>query len=92
MTKTFPALYENGVFRPLTPIDLEDQSRVTVTVRIVGSEPDPLEVVDDLIDWGEIPNKPKNGSAPSLEEVRRILSKLPGSMAELIIAEREDDL
>lgn len=33
MNASFEAIVDNGVLRPLTPIDLPDQSRVTVTVQ-----------------------------------------------------------
>jgi predicted DNA-binding antitoxin AbrB/MazE fold protein len=90
MTKTFQALYENGVFRPLGPVDLQEHSRVTVTVHVNGSEPNPLEVLDDLIEWESASACTGNDEVPSLEEVRRMLSTIPGSMADSIIAQRED--
>lgn len=31
MSNSFSAIYENGVFRPLTPVDLPDQTPVVVT-------------------------------------------------------------
>lgn len=31
MTKSISAIYENGIFRPLTPVDLPEQTPVVVT-------------------------------------------------------------
>jgi predicted DNA-binding antitoxin AbrB/MazE fold protein len=40
MTATVPAIYENGVFRPLGPVDLPDKTPVDLQLR-VSSEPGP---------------------------------------------------
>ena len=32
MTKSFEAIYEHGVFRPLEPVDFAENERVTLTV------------------------------------------------------------
>lgn len=67
----------------------------TVEIRVT-EESDPL---DDLIDWDyheELEKELEEEQAedrtpiPSLEEVRAILSKIPGSLAADIIADRED--
>ena len=83
------AVYENGVLKPLRPIDLAENEQVALTItpinRVTGIyEPD-LEYVETLR------NSLKSaGHAPGLEEVRRRLSKIPGSMTTDFIAERED--
>lgn len=56
-------VYQNGILKPLQPLNLTENERVVVA----GAEP-----------------------APGLDEVRRRLSKIPGSMAADFIAERED--
>jgi predicted DNA-binding antitoxin AbrB/MazE fold protein len=38
------ATYENGVFRPLQPVDLPDGSRVEVIYRIEAPPPDPQRI------------------------------------------------
>ena len=39
MQQTVPAVFEDGVLRPLKPLDLEDHQRVEVTVTSVPSPP-----------------------------------------------------
>jgi hypothetical protein len=49
--------------------------------------------LDDLIDHEFVADCAKEiqgKDIPTIEEVRRMLSKIPGSLAEEIIAERED--
>ena len=86
------AIYENGVLKPLQPLDLTEHEHVTVTVTKTqsgasGARPTQLDgaylerLSQELRD--AVP-------APGLEEVRRRLSKIPGSMAADFIAGRED--
>ncbi len=42
MTKTFQAVYENGVLRPTETVDLPERCTVEVQVREVKEEPRPL--------------------------------------------------
>lgn len=84
MPKTLQAVYENGVLRPLEPLPLKEHQRVTVSVC------DPAERWLDQ----EYMEKVKqdvgaSGPAPSLEEIRRALSKIPGKLSDDIRAERE---
>ena len=77
------AIYENGVLRPLKPLALADQQRVRITI----DNGDPLA---DLVDteyeaWCAREAK----DAPSLEQAREILSKVRGSLSDVIIAERD---
>jgi predicted DNA-binding antitoxin AbrB/MazE fold protein len=84
MTKTLQAIYENGVLRPLEPLPLEEHQRVTVTVS------DPAERWLDR-EYMERVKKDAAalGPAPSLEEIRRVLSKIPGKLSDDMRAERE---
>jgi predicted DNA-binding antitoxin AbrB/MazE fold protein len=89
MAKHIEVIYTNGVFRPAAPLELELQEgqRLTFMLPENGAE---LELfVEDaaLRQWcaaqaGE--------PVPSLEDVRRMLSKIPGSMADVVIAERDE--
>jgi Arc/MetJ-type ribon-helix-helix transcriptional regulator len=48
---------------------------------------------EDLIDWEAIEScarEVEGKDVPSIEEVRQRLSKIPGSMAQVVIEERED--
>jgi predicted DNA-binding antitoxin AbrB/MazE fold protein len=85
MSKQIEAIYENGVLRPLVPLSLEEHQRVTITIA------EDSEEEEDLFDpeftrWCT----EQSQNAPSLEEVRRALSKIQGSMADIVIAERDE--
>jgi predicted DNA-binding antitoxin AbrB/MazE fold protein len=77
------AVYQNGVLRPLEPIDLRENQRVMVTVS--DSAEDLLLDVDYLHLCGE-----QIDESVTLEAVRQALAKIPGSMTADFIAERED--
>jgi predicted DNA-binding antitoxin AbrB/MazE fold protein len=82
------AVYENGVLRPLQPLDLREHERVLVSVvKAPAGGRSSLAV--------EYVEKMKRGlqdaePAPGIEEVRRRLAKIPGSMAAEIVADRGD--
>jgi predicted DNA-binding antitoxin AbrB/MazE fold protein len=81
MTQTIEAIYENGILRPLAPLNFADHQRVTLTVQNGDAE--------DWIDRDAIEVARREGDETvSLEEVRAILSKLKGSLSQTIIAER----
>ncbi len=88
MTKQVEAVCEIGALRPLEPLSLDEHQRVTVTV---SAEEDPLA---SIIDRAFIEMVRKEVQTmdyiPSLEEVKKILSKIPGSLSEDIKYERED--
>lgn len=78
-------MYENGVVRPLEPLDLDESQRVTITIADDG------EGEEDMFDpaftqWCA----EQSHNAPSLEEVRQALTKIRGSMADVVIAERDE--
>jgi predicted DNA-binding antitoxin AbrB/MazE fold protein len=80
------AVYENGVLRPLQPLALSEHERVLVNVvKLAGSgrSGPAVEYVE------RVKKELKDAEpAPGLEEVRRRLSKIPGSMASEIVADR----
>jgi predicted DNA-binding antitoxin AbrB/MazE fold protein len=89
MTKQVEAVYENGVLRPLEPLSLAENERVTVTISINAAESERSRPDVEFIEWA----KRELASAdyiPTLEEVRQMLSKDKSSWADLIIAEREE--
>lgn len=83
------AVYENGVLRPLQPLDLTEHEHVIISVSRTSPAPSrsglAVEYIEKLRE--EMLNA---GPAPGLEEVRRRLTRIPGSMADEIIAERGD--
>lgn len=90
MVRTLQAVYENGALHPLEPLPLEERERVTVTI----SDTPAGMTERSRLDIGYIEGARKEVAAmermPALEEVQRLLSNIPGSMAADIIAERED--
>ncbi len=83
------AVYQGGALKPPRPLDLAENDRValTITQQAGGSG---LARADD--DFAESLRRRlvDAGPAPGLEEVRRRLAKIPGSMTADFIAERED--
>jgi len=85
MVKTLSAVYENGVLRPLESLPLQEHQLVRVTVS---------DASDDRADaWLDHEYMASIGgieeAEPTLEEVRHILSKIPGNLSDDIRAERD---
>jgi predicted DNA-binding antitoxin AbrB/MazE fold protein len=81
MTQEFDAIYENGLLRPLVPLNIPDQQRVSVTVETAGG--------DGWLDRDAVQLAEAEGDPTiSLEDVRRRLASIPGTFAESIIEER----
>jgi predicted DNA-binding antitoxin AbrB/MazE fold protein len=87
MHEPIEVIYENGVFRPLGPLpgDLQESGRYRVTLEAPGS------ALEGRLDPAFVAAA-KQGADPtvSLEEMRRILAKVPGSLAQAVVAEREE--
>lgn len=85
MEKTVQAVYENGALHPLAPLLLRERQQVTVTISdSSGISPDrPLLVSPD--EWAEAAN-----DDISVDEVRRALSTVHGSLSEAVIEERRE--
>jgi len=83
------AVYENGVLKPSQPLGLAEHEHVSVTVIKITPSPGSPQ-----LDIAYLENLQAEllhaGPAPGIEEVRRRLSKIPGSMAGDFIAERGD--
>lgn len=77
MHQKFDVVYENGVLRPLGPLpeQIREHQRYTVSVEGLGQAARPD---------AECP------AAASLEEVRKILSKVSESLADAVAADREE--
>ncbi len=82
------AVYENGVLKPLQPLDLKEHERVVVSVAKTGVESSGAILDVEFID--AIKADLRDQGAPGLEAVRNRLAKISGSMAAEIIAERGD--
>ena len=89
MTRQVEAVYENGMLRPLEPLDLDEHQQVTV--RIIDSSVDPLRSYLDLAYIESVRTEvDAMDYGPSIAEVRAITSKDPTSWAEAVIADCED--
>ena len=88
MNRRVEAVYENGVLRPLEPLPLKEHQKVRVTV---SDTEDPLA---SMIDYAFVESARREiqlaDHVPSLEEVRGILSRIPGSLAADIGDQREE--
>jgi predicted DNA-binding antitoxin AbrB/MazE fold protein len=85
MTRTVPAVYENGAFRPLEPVPFQEQERVLLTVEKAAT------AEDDLIDHEFLSYcQTQADDSVSLEEVRQALAKIPDALADDIRAERDE--
>ena len=81
MRQEFDAIYENGLLRPLVPLNIPDRERVSVTVDTANS--------DIWLDYDAQRLADAEGDPTvSLQDVRRRLQVIPGSFAESIIADR----
>jgi predicted DNA-binding antitoxin AbrB/MazE fold protein len=89
MVKHIEVIYTQGVFRPAAPLEvqLEEGQHLTLMLPENGAEVEPFEEDEDLRQWCA---EQAGEKVPSLEEVRQSLSKIPGSMADVVIAERDE--
>ena len=82
MVKELKAIYENGVLRPLEPLELDEHQHVVIMVS------------DSSEDWLDNAYMQSCASEAddnvSLEDVRKALSKIPGSLTEDFIQERDE--
>jgi len=87
MTMQLEAIYQGGgILRLLQPLDLPEGERVLLNL----AAPPPVED-DDYLDTEYHRYCEQNADySVTLEEVRAALSKIQGSMADVIIAEREE--
>ena len=85
MEKTVQAVYEDGVLRPLEPILLEERQEVTVTISDQGDVPRDHPLLASSDEWASAAGDPV-----SLDEVRRALASIRGSLSEAVIEERRD--
>ncbi len=85
MEKTVQAVYEDGVLRPLEPVQLEDRQEVTVTISDEGNFPGDRPLLASSDEWASAAQDPI-----SLDEVRRALATIRGSLSEAVLEERRD--
>jgi predicted DNA-binding antitoxin AbrB/MazE fold protein/predicted nucleic acid-binding protein len=81
--KTFEAVYENGVLRPLENLDLSDMQHVLVTIS--DSTATDASAYFEPGEWSAARH-----DDISLEVVRRALSSIPGSLSDTVNSSREE--
>jgi predicted DNA-binding antitoxin AbrB/MazE fold protein len=89
MAKHIEVIYTNGIFRPAAPLELElrEGQHLVILLPENGAELEPFVEDNDVRQWcAEQAGK----HVPSLEDVRQMLSKIPGPMADAMIAERDE--
>jgi predicted DNA-binding antitoxin AbrB/MazE fold protein len=77
MREQIEVVYENGVFQPVGPLpgQLQEHQHLTVTIELARAPDDWLADADPTV---------------TLEEVRRALAKVRGTLAEAVRTEREE--
>jgi predicted DNA-binding antitoxin AbrB/MazE fold protein len=85
MGMTFEAVYENGVLRPLESLTLPNRQHVFVTISGAATADDDVAGYFEPEEW-----EAAKHDDISLQEVRLALSSIPGSLADAVIASREE--
>jgi hypothetical protein len=90
MGMTFEAVYENGVLRPLESLALESLAlpnlqHVLVTISRAPATADDVSGYFEPEEW-----EAAKHDDISLQDVRRALSSIPGSLANAVIESREE--
>jgi predicted DNA-binding antitoxin AbrB/MazE fold protein len=86
MRQQIEVIFENGVLRPLGPLpdELHERQRYTVTVESLGDR-------EARLDTACLAAAARDATpAVSLEEVRKVLAKIHGTLAEAVAVEREE--
>ena len=87
MSKSIEVIYENGVFRPLEPVDLPEHQRMTVTIGEVAMTPAEEEWLDmEYVRWAAREAE----DSITLDAIRQALANIPGSLTPDFIAERAE--
>jgi predicted DNA-binding antitoxin AbrB/MazE fold protein len=58
MSRTIEAIYEDGIFKPLAPVNLPEGTRVRIETQESGTESD-KQIFDDLVEEGATPDEAK---------------------------------
>ena len=87
MIRKVEAVYENGILRPLEPLALPESKHVKLIISDVSGSRSQLDTA--IIERART-EAGASKNVPSIEEVRKSLSSIPGSMSKDVIAERGD--
>ena len=85
MGMTFEAVYENGVLSTLESLTLPNMQHVLVTISGAPVTANDVAGYFEPEEW-----EAAKQDDITLQEVRRALSSIPGSLADAVIASREE--
>ena len=85
MEKRLQVVYKDGVLQPLEPLPLEDRQQVTITITDSTTAGQDIAGYFTPEEWAEAAH-----DDISLDEVRRALSTISGSLSEAVIALRQE--
>ena len=85
MERRLQAVYKHGVIQPLEELPLEERQQVTVTIVDPGSVGQEIAAYFSAEEWAQAAQDPV-----SLDEVRRALATISGSLSDTVIAQREE--
>jgi predicted DNA-binding antitoxin AbrB/MazE fold protein len=85
MQKTFEAVYEDGVLRPLETLTLTERQHVQVTIEDATDLAGGVSGYFEPAEW-----EASKSDDIDLATVRRALSSIPGSLGDAVIAAREE--
>ena len=85
MERTLQAVYKDGVLQPLEAVLLEERQQVTVTITDLATAGHDVAGYFTPEEWAEALR-----DEVSLDEVRRALSTISGSLSDAVIALRQE--
>ncbi len=85
MERRLQAVYTNGVLQPLEALTLKERQEVTVTIIDPGSVGQEVAGYFSPEEWAQAAQ-----DTVSLDEVRRALATISGSLSDTVIAQREE--
>ena len=87
MQKSVEAVYEDGVLRPLEALTLTDQQHVQVMIAEMADPVEDIAAYFDPEEW-----EASKTDRISLAEVHQATSSIRGSLADAVIASRDERL
>jgi predicted DNA-binding antitoxin AbrB/MazE fold protein len=85
MEKRLQAVYKDGVLQPLEALPLEERQQVTVTITAPTTVGQDIAGYFTTEEWAEAAH-----DDVTLDEVRRALSTISGSLSEAVTALRQE--
>jgi predicted DNA-binding antitoxin AbrB/MazE fold protein len=85
MEKRLQAVYRDGVLQPLEVVSLQDEQQVTVTITDSATVGQDVAGYFSAEEWADATH-----DDISLDEVRRALSTISGSLSDAVIALRQE--